>query len=647
MNIINFLLTEAADLTDGEKILKAFEKGMIPGVKKKVFFKETPGTLKYTEKSFIKVLKHLVEEVTAANFGNNYNAAMFLILKKAGNYSTLFHLLGRSDFHDWLDSVKAYFNNRNKQEAKNEEGYRKRFEAFVTSPYHYDNDKRFEQWVNEKFAQKATIKDESKEIQTVYPKDAEGWEVLIPKTFAAAKKLACMRNRKASWCTSATVNMFKEYTKKDNPLYIIRNEKKNIMFQMDWGTKGMWSGANFKNERDMPVKVQDFIKHNPPDALTKKLKNKKGKTLFDFLEEASPKDKSERKGKWEEKFSKGKEFIDLIRQALSFLKVPSQNISKSVINFIETKTIEDAISGRDPRNYYAGIVQFSNFSVLKNDDEDHFYVVVQGNPRSRTRGIMSNPIVKFDNGKPDIGSIPKKTADMISGSEKVKGETTLKPILTDKNVNLYKLNSPEDIKQFVRETQEKAAIYKVGGAFGDDAKDLYLIKFGITKILFKKGNESTVLKITSDNIAQSQLYKQASLLKKSIPIFKKVIELAGNPFKKLVEEPFFHGNDYSGNSVYYENELNKNSKGEMRKKIQELISMGYKIFKRKDKPLPSIDKLIENGFQASSFTKTEMKGNKFVRTQKKFISLYHYNPPKKIQQKLTKAKQIKELASEL
>ena len=66
--------------------------------------------------------------------------------------------------------------------------------------------------------------------------------------FAAAKKYACMGKRKAQWCTAAQSGYFDNYTNDgiDN-IYIIRSEKRDKMFQMDFGNKGTGT-ANFKNE---------------------------------------------------------------------------------------------------------------------------------------------------------------------------------------------------------------------------------------------------------------------------------------------------------------------------------------------------------------------------------------------------------------
>ena len=98
MNVLQ-LLYEAADLSSGEKILKAFEKGMVPGVKKKVFFADA-----HTKRAinfFDKIQKAFSARIPA----NNLNAALFMLFKKAGTLRTLetrFHALDTYD--EWIDA---------------------------------------------------------------------------------------------------------------------------------------------------------------------------------------------------------------------------------------------------------------------------------------------------------------------------------------------------------------------------------------------------------------------------------------------------------------------------------------------------------------------------------------------------------------
>jgi hypothetical protein len=49
---------------------------------------------------------------------------------------------------------------------------------------------------------------------------------------------------KAYWCTAAHAANFKDYTKNNNKLYIIRNLKKKKFYKMDWGYR--YNDENFR-----------------------------------------------------------------------------------------------------------------------------------------------------------------------------------------------------------------------------------------------------------------------------------------------------------------------------------------------------------------------------------------------------------------
>lgn len=288
MNIKQVLLLEAADVSSGEKIIKAFDKGMIPNTKKKFMVPKDESTEHV--KDVYNSIANLVKQATDPQ---TYNKYLFFVLKKAKNFEGVKKLVsGRIDFGDWIDSVHAYFNHMNKQEVKNDPETKKRFEKFANSEISVFDDKAFEDWANDKFASKAKVKDESKEVEKVYNKD--GWEIVVPKTFAAASKYACMADRKAHWCTSASPRMFKSYTEGDNKLYIIRNDAKDIMYQMDWdvskGNKG-FRYPNFKDENDRPANVGKVIKEMPEDILKFLKDPESGKSIKELYDMRKEKEK--------------------------------------------------------------------------------------------------------------------------------------------------------------------------------------------------------------------------------------------------------------------------------------------------------------------------------------------------------------------
>ena len=273
-SLLETLLAEAVDVSDGSKVIRALERGQIPGVKKKVFLKTG-----FSNEQIEDTLNKVIGIVSSKVGEEEKNKYLFLIFKRAGNVEWLDHF-SDEELNEIVDSMMAYFGNINKREAKEEEETKKKFEDYENSKLSFEKDKEFEQWANEKFAQKAKAKDD--DIDVVF--DDGEWSVSTPKTFAAAKKLACMANRKATWCTAASDNMFKHYTKNgENPLFIIRNEKKNTMFQMDWG-KGEGGRPNFMDEKDVAVKLTEVLNVGIPNNVWKAIKNKDGESVYDKLE---------------------------------------------------------------------------------------------------------------------------------------------------------------------------------------------------------------------------------------------------------------------------------------------------------------------------------------------------------------------------
>lgn len=277
--LLNDLLLEAVDLSDGSKVIRALERGQVPGVKKKVFLKTS-----FSRDQIEETLNNVIGIVSNKVGENDKNKYLFLIFKRAGNVEWLDQFRDE-ELNEIVDSMMAYFGNKNKKEAKENEEVKKKFEEYENSKLNFEDDKKFEQWVNEKFAHKAKAKDD--DIDVVY--DDGEWNVSIPKTFAAAKKLACMADRKARWCTAAQKRMFSSYSSEDNPLFIIRNEKKDLMYQMDWG-RGR--NPNFMDEKDKPAKIIEVLGVGIPEDLWKSIKNKDGESVYDKLKPALKKDET-------------------------------------------------------------------------------------------------------------------------------------------------------------------------------------------------------------------------------------------------------------------------------------------------------------------------------------------------------------------
>lgn len=273
-SLLEELLLEAVDVSDGSKVIKALERGQIPGVKKKVFLNTS-----FTNENIIDTLNNVLKTVKDRVEDRDFNKYVFLLLKRADNIETLDQFY-EDELSIVLDSMTAYFKNKNKREAIEDEDTKKRFEAFESSKINLNKDKNFEQWVNDKFVEKAKAKKD--DIEEVYSDD-DGWKVFAARSFPEAKKLACMGDRKATWCTAASSHFFNTYASKEHPLYIIRNEKKNVMFQMDFG-RSRSKTPNFKNEKDKSATIDEVKAAGVPSELLKSIKDPEGKSVFDTIE---------------------------------------------------------------------------------------------------------------------------------------------------------------------------------------------------------------------------------------------------------------------------------------------------------------------------------------------------------------------------
>ena len=336
-SLLEELLLEAVDLSSGEKVIKALERGQIPGVKKKVFLNTS-----FSSQNIIDSLNDILEKVKNRVEDRDFNNYTLLLLKRSGNIEKLDQFTD-DDLSIIFDAMTAYFSNRNKKEAKEDETVKKRFNAYVNSEIDLAKDKNFEKWAIEKFVEKAKAKED--DIEEIYS-DAEGWKVLVARTFPEAKKLACMGDRKAKWCTAASSGFFNNYASKEHPLYIIRNENKNVMFQMDFG-KGRTRSPNFKNEKDQSATIDEIKAAGIPNDLLKSIKAPEGKSVFDIIEpimhgvtplaDTSSTPENQLEGWSEHVFSNLEEFLQEI-----------ENYTAPTI-FSGDKTIEDYLRGGEEK----------------------------------------------------------------------------------------------------------------------------------------------------------------------------------------------------------------------------------------------------------------------------------------------------------
>lgn len=366
------LLTEAVDLTTPDTILRAIERGQITGVSKSTFLSGSTSieSVKATLSALISVLNNSVS-------ANDFNKYMMLFFQKAKTAKVLSYFDERG-LEEIVDGFKAYFGNINKKEVKEKEEIKQKFDSFSKEALSIEKVKEFEQWANKAFAQKA--KTNKGDVQIIYNKD--GWQVIVPKTFAAAKEYACMNGRKAQWCTSAQSRHYDDYTNNgaDN-IYIIRNEEKDKMFQMDFGNK-VGSRANFKNEADMSASLQELKKSGVPEDLLASLRSKEGKSIKDSIDEFKKKGAKENKAvsvktkdlaEWK---SRRYSTIAKFKQAILFSAGGSHMSMSHSITFKDddgtrivnkSSTVERALSGKIDKKIILGRIEKGK--------ETYFYAV--------------------------------------------------------------------------------------------------------------------------------------------------------------------------------------------------------------------------------------------------------------------------------
>jgi hypothetical protein len=316
LKLSGVFLMEATEFNTPEEVIRAIQRGQVPGVKATEFFKNN------SETALNNSLKLVLNKIKASVPADEVNKYLFLFLKKMNNGSIIkvLNIIETSNnFNLILDPLKSYFRNVNKAEVKNDPEVKRRFTEFANSAFEFEDAYNFEKWANEKFAQKAKIKEQDEEKKLIYDKD--GWQVYIAKTFAANRELACMNKRKATWCTAANNDSFNLYSEnKTVNIYVIRNEEKDVMYQLDFGKR---HGPNFKDEADKDISIKKINSINFPKDLLQVIKDENGRSLYEMLQSnKTEKDvndenptKQKNLGEWKETvFKNFKEFNEEIEK---------------------------------------------------------------------------------------------------------------------------------------------------------------------------------------------------------------------------------------------------------------------------------------------------------------------------------------------
>jgi len=344
MNNIKSILLEATEYTDGASLAKAILRGQIAGISKKFFNGEEPNTEALDK--FLQTIK--------ANFNKPLqNKVIVLLLNKAKIIDNLKHIDNQI-----IDATKSYFDNINKEEAKKPE-VKELFDKFEEANLTDSFNKTFENEINKIFEDYAEMKSDD-EYEVIYPTDSDGWEVVVPKTFGAAKYLSSFKGiGKAYWCTASHAESFKKYTKNDNKLYIIRNVKKSILYQMDWGYQYKWTEPSFQNFHNKQISVNTAIEKIPEKVLDA-IKNRDGISAKEFL--MKYKNTLEKNGEnktivdgWNYKELSPKEFLEIVKKYhinISYNKIVKPDISDALKDYgIRTEKNKYIFLANGERNF--------------------------------------------------------------------------------------------------------------------------------------------------------------------------------------------------------------------------------------------------------------------------------------------------------
>lgn len=176
------------------------------------------------------------------------------------------------------DSYISYFRykpqlNKLTDETKKREA-EKLFKDFSNETNGGGSLKYFEDHIIELFSSKKSLKkvNDDSDVEWFYKKN--GWEVLSPKTFAAASKYSTTEEGKTAWCTAASKNYFDQYTNNGkNKLIILKNYNENKAYQFCDELESNGSHTiSFMNKDDISMgthDVNDLIKGVPMEVLEK------------------------------------------------------------------------------------------------------------------------------------------------------------------------------------------------------------------------------------------------------------------------------------------------------------------------------------------------------------------------------------------
>ena len=518
---IEMLLNEAANFSSAEEVIKTIFKGNA-GIGANTFFGGKSLKEVLEDEYVVKQLQSSLNDIKKKVRPEQYNAAVAIFLKKiekkgAEEFCQFKEHDTANVFNVWIDSIIAYFNNKDKREAKEDKEVKDRIEKYLKSTFNVAFDHDFEKWIEEFFAKNQTMKNPSKEITTLYSQD--GWKLQVPNTFAGDVFLAKINGKKTHWCTAADYRNFEAYTRNGNKLYVIRNEDKDVIFQCDFGETrdeeepgGEPGGhASFKNFDDHSATIREVVQAGVPAELLKLIKNGKGEHMYskignDLEVQKNIKPKEEKSiDTW--KITKYASYKEMLSEFPSVLK---NKVSLGYTGDRGSKTIEDVLN--ITKNHTApDVVGF--YKITNGDRVFAFFKTVE------ERGIFlktrerqaEDEYDEYDYGEPN------SLFEIKNGIVK---RVSIKQVVAEKNIDpkVKKLligieenkNPPKGL------VDEKPIVSKIGSSHGISIFEVGNAA-GLASVLPKKAFSSFIYSINNrkEKRPEAQDYSYHKLFEKS------------------------------------------------------------------------------------------------------------------------------------
>jgi len=288
---------------------------------------------------------------------------------------------------------------------------------------------------------------------------------------------------------------FKSYTSNNNKLYILRNEKENKMYQMDWGKSynNYYNYPNFMDEEDKKIEINTFLSLNLPENLLKSIIDSSGNSVYYYIknfELAVKKIKEENKDinkKNEEKIGKQEELFIKDWQIKKYNVFNKENLQKEgldansfikKISFYSSYRINEILR----KGNKEGVLYLNNLLNIKNTD-----TILQNFKQDKLKDEDLNFIKKysfyiFTNKEKKFIYINNTTIDKIEGKSKIHKFSLYEikdgePYKYIDQAEFFKLNISPEIKKIINSDVNENFVNKLEEIRNKKKKHLLIKNF--------------------------------------------------------------------------------------------------------------------------------------------------------------------------